>query len=83
MSKGVATRYIVALILAVAVIAVVAYMFFTHTGIFSGVVTEKYCEAKKMEFCFKCDLGENPTWSDLASECKSLSGFENLECKDC
>lgn len=59
--------YIVALIFAVIVIAVIAYMFFTHTGIFSGTVSKEYCEAQKLKYCYDWQVaGEAspPTWNE-------------------
>jgi hypothetical protein len=52
MSKGeLPTPYIVALVFAVIIIAVLAYMFFTHTGLFSGTVSKSECEAVRIKYC--------------------------------
>ena len=54
MSKGaIPVKYIVAIIFAIVVIAIILFMFFTHTGIFSDVVNKEICEANKLSFCFE------------------------------
>lgn len=66
MSKGaLPLPYIVAIIFAVIVIAIIAYMFFTHTGIFTVTVDEGYCEAQKLQYCYDWQrTGTAPTWDD-------------------
>lgn len=43
--------YIIALVLAIAVIALISYWFFVLGGDFGGIIVEKGCEAKKMAYC--------------------------------
>lgn len=55
--------YIVGIIIAVAVIAVIIYIFLTQTNIWQDVVIRKYCEAKAFEYCNKPEdaRGDWPT----------------------
>lgn len=52
MSKGaVPIPYIIALVLAIAVIAIVAYWLFFSGGQFDVMIREKGCDAKLMAYC--------------------------------
>ena len=68
--------YIVALIFAIIVIAVIAFMFFTQTGIFSGTASKEYCEARKLQYCWD--------WSIAGEQHPPQDGWGNYEpkCKD-
>jgi len=92
MPKGtIPVPYIVALIIAIVVIAVLVYMFLTHTGIFSGTATAAWCQGKKVEYCFKwaqrsADYAEDkrPTedWDSFAPGCKDI-GVGSPSSADC
>lgn len=45
--------YIVALIFAIIVVALIAYLFFFHTGIFQVEIMRIYCEVTKLKYCFE------------------------------
>jgi hypothetical protein len=90
MPKGeIPVPYIVALILAIIVIAVVAYMFFTQTGLFSGGSNEQQCNVKTVQYCLGWKnvdpiFSNAPAWTSTecpaptASICKSLLGINPL-----
>lgn len=89
MSKGaLPLPYIVAIVFAVIVIAIIAYMFFTQTGIFSKSVNEEYCGAKRLKYCFDWKVaggGEDNKpkggWGNYAPECKDF--FADVTTSDC
>lgn len=93
MTKGyLPVPYIVALIFAVAVIALIAYMFFTQSGLFSGTASKTHCSAKYFEFCLawsriKFDTAKPPDggFDSYASECKIYvpSDFPKADDVDC
>jgi len=62
--------YIVAAILAIAVIVVVAYIFLTQSGYFSNVIDRKYCEAKCLEYCNTAK--DEQSWSQFDSRCAGI-----------
>lgn len=51
--------YIVGIILAVAIIAVISYIFFTQSSSWQEVALQKYCEARAYEWCNK---DPKPPW---------------------
>lgn len=53
MKGSIPLPYIVALILAIAVIVVVGYMFLSQSKDFSNILEKKYCEAKLFGYCAK------------------------------
>ena len=53
--------YIVGLIIAVAVIVVVVYLFLTQSGVWQNIVHQKYCEAKCFEWQNKPE-SERGSW---------------------
>jgi hypothetical protein len=55
--------YIVALILGIAVIVIILFMFFTQSGVFTAAVDEKFCDARCLEFKLKCATNPALTWS--------------------
>jgi len=87
MSKGaLPLPYIVAIIFAVIVIALIAYMFFTQTGIFSGVVNKENCEAKRLKYCFDWKIAGEANkpkggWANYAPGCTSF--FADVTTPDC
>jgi len=78
MKKGaIPVKYIVAIIFAIIVIALIAYMFFTQSGIFQGVITEEVCEAQKARYCFEWSLAGEPNppaggWDSYAPGCTAI-----------
>jgi hypothetical protein len=68
MSKGaLPLPYVVAIIFAIIVIAVIVYMFLTQTGIFSITINEQYCDAQKLGYCYNWQTaGRNnpPEWDE-------------------
>jgi hypothetical protein len=66
--------YIVAIILAITVIAVLVYMFLTQTGFFGRGVSQRFCEAEILRFCFDWQkTGAKPNWgSDYGKGCLEI-----------
>ena len=85
MRKGaIPVPYIVAIIFAIVVISLIAYMFFTHTGIFSGTTHKKYCEAKKLQYCWDWSQAgkSNPPkggWSSYEPTCQGVVDEPTVE----
>lgn len=91
MPKGaIPVPYIVALVIAIVVIAVLVYMFFTHSWIFSGTATAAWCQGKKVEYCFKWsqrsadyETDKRPaSWKDYAPGCTDI-GVAEPSPEDC
>ncbi|RLI73191.1 hypothetical protein DRP04_16100 [Archaeoglobales archaeon] len=96
MSKGaMPVPYIIAIVIGIIVIGVLAYMFVTKTGIFSGFTSEQECKAKLKVWCTQWQLsGFDPLWphdnpfasgqdNDFAPECRSFSWARNPSRDDC
>ena len=70
--------YIVALVLAIIVLAIIAYWLFFSSHEFGGIITEKGCEVKKMSYCSEwktvgtqpAELGFAPTSCDVTDKDK-------------
>jgi len=82
----------VALFIAVIVVVLIVYMFVTRTGIFQQTVSEEYCKALKMKYCFEWSrlsdtFGETARpggkgFDEYAPECAPL-GWGRLQPEDC
>jgi hypothetical protein len=100
MAKGeVPVAYIIALIIAIIIIAIVAYMFFTHTGIFEGSSIDAQCNAKRTQYCIEWHRvdptfsGTGIEWSTFApgcgafdqsaTICKGLLGIKKADGASC
>jgi hypothetical protein len=90
MPKGEApVAYIVALLLAVIIIAVIAYMFFTKTGLFAQGADMATCKAKQAAFCFEWsryqyDTTKKPAggWDEYQPGCTEV-GVPEPSQQDC
>jgi|GEM_PF-5116346 len=61
--------YIAALILAVAIIVVAAYIFFAQSGSTQNAFLDIYCKAK----CFECQNVEGCEWSTYDPKCSTFT----------
>lgn len=87
MSKGaLPLPYIVAIIFAVIVIAVVGWLFFTGVWEFPPITKKQWCEAQKLKYCYDWQkAGKEPTggWDGYAKGCKEvgINGPTQEECE--
>jgi hypothetical protein len=81
MPKGeIPVPYIVALILALIVIAIIAYMFFTRTGPFSNAADASVCKSKEHQYCFEWGVKSSSyqedkrpkSWDEYAPGCSQI-----------
>ncbi|MDI6798881.1 MAG: hypothetical protein QMD12_02710 [Candidatus Aenigmarchaeota archaeon] len=74
MSKGsLPLPYIVALIFAVIVIAVVGYLFFSGVWQFPPTAKQEWCNAQKLKYCYDWQqAGKEPGWESYAPGCKEI-----------
>ena len=74
MKKGVVISwYVIALVLAIAVLALLGYLIFTYGGGFIGTLSEQECLAKKEFYCGLLKLGQPPdeSWDEYAPGCST------------
>jgi hypothetical protein len=72
MNKGaVPIPYIIALVLAIIVIALVVYWLFFSSGDFGDIISEKGCEAKKMAYCSEYKTSSSST--SFSTSCDSIN----------
>lgn len=64
MKKGVAVDTLILIILGVIVIALVAYLIFTHFGIGKNVIESKECLAARIDYCMT-----GSSYADLQKNC--------------
>ena len=83
--------YLIAIIFAVAIIAILGYMFFKQIGIFSGELTRAECEARKLTYCARwatsgCDpkvLPFGQEWDVYAKGCTNNYNIVAKTPEDC
>ncbi len=78
--------YIIALVLAIIVIALISYWFFVLGGDFGGIITEKACEAKKLAYCSEWKTtGTEPDPGEFTTTCGSITDTnrENYYAPEC
>ena len=88
MAKGeLPVPYIVAIIIALVVIAILGYMFFTHTGLFEGSSADTACQTKLVQYCLAWrssdptfEANEYTDWDTYAPGCEEMrnSDFKSI-----
>jgi len=84
MSKGDMTvGYIIAIVLGVIVLVLLAYLFFSEGGIFSGTVTEQTCMGKFLSYCNFWSICNYKTGIDgcQPGNADFFTGKNSIECK--
>jgi len=75
--------YIIAIVLGVIVLVLLAYLFFSEGGIFSGTVTEQTCIGKFLSYCNFWSICNYKTGSDgcQPENADFFTGKGNKECE--
>ena len=95
MIKGVVIPYIVALILAIVVLAVLGYWFFVLGGSAPGKGSESFCQAKRDSWCidlsrqafdetrtpfgYSCSFSDPQCWEEFAPGCSAFFPAPSVE----
>lgn len=79
MRKAVAVPYIVGITLAIIVIAVLAYLFFSTAGKTTVTISSGECTAKKLQYC---SSQQESDWTDMTKSCGTSAFNAQNSCYD-
>jgi hypothetical protein len=72
MKKGVAVDTVILIILGIIVLGLVAYLIFTHYGLFQNNMGSKECLAARMDYCMT-----GGSYADLQKNCPGSNYADN------